>query len=431
VNFCFKRELFISVMFSSMAVLLLTPCAWAAPSIEWEGTFGGSQSDYLRSIQQTRDGGYIAAGSSWSSDGDVTNNHGKDDFWVVKLKENGTLLWQKSFGGSDRDAASSIQETSDGGYIVAGCSRSKDGDVTNNYGKDDFWVVKLKEDGALDWEKSFGGSDFEYASSIQQTKDGGYILAGTSRSKDGDVSDNHGDTDFLVVKLKEDGTLEWKKSLGGSNFEYASSIRQTKDGGYVLAGTSISGDGDVSSGSSLNGEEFWVVKLTEDGTLEWGKQLGGAYTEYASSIQQTKDGGYILVGTSGSKQKIAPENHGSSDLWIVKLKENGVIDWEKSIGSPKNDQANSIQQSRDGGYIVGGEFPNEAGASDFWVVKLKDNGTVDWQRTFGGSGIDKAYSIQQTQDGGYIVAGESQSDDGDVHKNQGKDDFWIVKLKVK
>ncbi|MDR1979119.1 MAG: hypothetical protein LBQ42_10355, partial [Synergistaceae bacterium] len=255
-------------------VILPASTCMAEPTIEWERCFGGSNLDGVMSVQQTRDGGYILAGYSMSSDGDLSQNRGNFDAWVIKLKEDGTLDWQKSYGGSGRDTVHSVQQTDDGGYIVAGGSDSKDGDVSGNHGSNDFWVIKLTVSGEIEWQRSLGGSGDDLAWSAQQTDGGGYIVAGRSDSRDGDVSGNHRDWDFWVVKLKPGGELEWEKSLGGSRFDVAESIRQTSDRGYILAGDTLSRDGDVSQ--THGGEEFWVVKLKEDGTLEWEKCLGGS-----------------------------------------------------------------------------------------------------------------------------------------------------------
>jgi hypothetical protein len=284
---------------------------------------------------QTSDGGYVVAGYSKSEDGDVTGNHGDFDFWVVKLSEGGSLQWQKSLGGSDDDRANSIERTSDGGYIIAGGSGSrggyvpsvessglKDGDVTGNHGDDDFWVVKLSQDGALQWQKTFGGSRDDVANSIMRASDGGYVVIGYSESEDGDVTGNHGDfwgfKDFWVVKLSEAGELQWQKSLGGSDNDDAKSIMRTSDGGYVVAGGSWSDDGDVTGNHGY--EDFWVVKLDQGGSLQWQKSLGGSGGDVANSVMRTSDGGYIVVGGSGSSNGDVTGNHGGFDFWVVKLK---------------------------------------------------------------------------------------------------------------
>ncbi len=409
------------------------------PSIEWQKSLGGSSTDYARSIQQTSDGGYIVAGYSASMDGDVTGNHG-GDFWIVKLNSGGSIQWQKSLGGSTFDGASSIQQTNDGGYIVAGWSRSNDGDVTGHHGSTDstdLWIVKLNSGGSIEWQKCFGGSAHDGASSIQQTSDGGYIIAASADSKDGDVTGHHGYDDYWIVKLNSGGAIEWQKSLGGSSGDYARSIQQTSDGSYIVAGSSNSKDGDVTGSHGIS--DYWIVKLNSGGSIQWQKSLGGSNIDAAESIQQTSDGGYIVAGLSRSIDGDVTGHHGSSDsidYWIVKLNSDGAIRWQKSIGGSRSDIAYSIQQTSDGGYIVAGESDSHdgdvtgnLGNIDSWIVKLSSGGAIEWQKSLGGSNGDYAHSILQTSDGGYILAGESYSNDGDVTGNHRGYDFWIVKLK--
>ncbi|MCD6097265.1 T9SS type A sorting domain-containing protein [bacterium] len=196
-------------VFVVFVLFLFAGAVFAQPTIQWQKCLGGSGYDYAYSIQQTDDGGFIVAGYSNSNDGDVSGNHGERDYWVVKLNSAGDLVWQKSLGGSSWDEAWSIQQTSDGGFIVAGYSESNDGDVSGHHGGYDYWVVKLDSAGDIVWQKCLGGSYWDYAYSIQQTFDGGYIVAGESRSNNGDVSGNHGWGDYWVVKLSpEDGISE-------------------------------------------------------------------------------------------------------------------------------------------------------------------------------------------------------------------------------
>ena len=406
------------------------------PDIEWQKSLGGSYGDFATSIQQTTDGGYIVAGYSYSNDGDVTDHRGLEgwaDFWVVKLDNTGDIEWEKSLGGSDHDFGNSIQQTTDGGYIVAGSSSSNDGDVTGYHGRSDYWIVKLDSTGNIEWQKSLGGSDDDEAYSIQQTTDGGYIVAGGSWSNDGDVTGNHGNVDFWIVKLDITGNIQWQKSLGSSTHDGASSIQQTTDGGYIVAGSSTSNNGDVSG--NHGSDDFWIVKLDNTGNIEWQKSLGGSSLDKVSSIQQTTDGGYIVAGGSSSNDGDVTGNHGDRDYWIVKLNSTGDIDWQKSLGGSGIDWATTIQQTTDGGYIVAGfsesnngDVTGNHGNGDYWIVKLDSTGNIQWQKALGGSGQDAAYSIQQTTDGGYVVAGYSESFDGDVSGNHGISDFWIVKL---
>ncbi len=186
-------------------LLLISYCSIAqqqTPFLQWQKALGGDTTDEATSIQQTKDGGYIIGGTSTSNNGDVSENHGHEDYWIIKLDADRNIEWQKSFGGSDRDALTSIVQTNDGGYIAAGSTRSNDGDVKNNHGDIDCWVIKLKSNGSIQWKKTYGGSRYDEANSIQQTVDGGFVIAGSTSSNDGDVTGNRGGFDFLDCKNK-------------------------------------------------------------------------------------------------------------------------------------------------------------------------------------------------------------------------------------
>jgi hypothetical protein len=190
-----------------------------------------------------------------------SGNHGALDFWIVKLDEDGNLGWQKSLGGGSDDGAAFAQQTTDGGYIAAGYSNSNNGNVSGNHGGGDYWLVKLDANGGITWKKCFGGTVLDYGTSVQQIS-GGYIMAGYSSSVNGDVTGNHGSSDYWLVRVDNNGVLLWQKSLGGSGQETASCVQQTADGGYVVTGSANSTNGDVSGNHGL--EDFWVVKLSTD-----------------------------------------------------------------------------------------------------------------------------------------------------------------------
>ena len=269
------------------------------------------------------------AGSTASTDGDVTGSHGgygdsAFDAWVVKLNATGGLVWQKCLGGSDRDGANAVQQTADGGYIVAGITVSTDGDVTGNHGSSDAWVMKLNATGDPVWQRCLGGTSYDEANAVQQTADGGYIVAGETRSADGDVTGNHGGYgDFWVVKLDATGSIVWQKCLGGSGEDIAHAIQQTADGGYLVAGSTQSTNGDVSGvhgGYGYTPVDVWVVKLDATGGLVWQKCLGGSSSDWAFAARQTADGGYIIAGETYSTDGDVTGFHGDYvDVWVVKL----------------------------------------------------------------------------------------------------------------
>ncbi|PXF50224.1 MAG: hypothetical protein C4B55_06740 [Candidatus Methanophagaceae archaeon] len=309
------------------------------PEEEWSKTFGGSDYDFARSVQQTTDGGYIIAGETESY------GAGSYDFWLVKTDSDGNKVWDKTFGGVGWDGAYSVQQTTDGGYIVAG--------FTDSYGAGgcDFWLVKTDANGNKVWDKTFGGARSDGAKSVQQTADGGYIIAGATYSYGAGVSD------FWLVKTDEKGNKVWDKTFGGARSDWAESVQQTADEGFIIASTESYGAG-VS--------DFWLVKTDENGNKDWDKTFGGSGFDRASSVQQTADGGFILAGRTYSY------GAGSYDAWLVKTDANGNKDWDKTFGGARSDWAESVQQTADEGFIIAGLTDSYgAGSSDFWLVKVK------------------------------------------------------------
>jgi Secretion system C-terminal sorting domain len=418
-----------------------------APGIAWQNTIGGNGNDFLRSIQQTPDGGYILGGFSSSNiSGDKTENKkGGPDYWVVKLDASGNIQWEKTIGGNGADYLSSIQQTADGGYILGGYSNSNiSGDKTENaQGDDDCWVVKLDASGNIQWQNTIGGDGFDYLFSLQQTADGGYILGGESFSNiSGDKSENNqGGGDYWVVKLDTSGNIQWQNTIGGDTSESFKSLQQTADGGYILGGFSLSNISGDKTENCQGSHDYWVVKLDASGNIQWQNTIGGDNSDQLQSLQQTADGGYILGGFSSSN--ISGDKtekwKGGNDYWVVKLDASGNIQWQNTIGGNGDDKLFTLQQTADGGYILGGDSDsnisgdkseNCQGYEDYWFVKLNASGNIQWQNTIGGNGSDLLYSIQQTADGGYILGGYSYSNiSGDKTENcQGDADYWVVKL---
>ena len=413
---------------------------------------GGTKRDELTAISQTTDGGYIIGGYSESNDGDVTGHHGStngSDYWIVKLDGSGNLQWQKSLGGTASDILITISQTSDGGYIAGGHSNSTDGDVTGHHGlanTEDYWIVKLDSSGNLQWQKSLGGTQSEYLSTLSQTTDG-YILGGTSLSLDGNVTGHHGSQSFIdywIVKLDASGNLQWQKSLGGTNDDILVTLSQTTDGGCIAGGYSLSNDGDVTGHHGTTSfRDYWIIKLNANGNQQWQKSLGGTNLDELATLSQTTDGGYIVGGSSVSTDGDVTGNHGNSqDYWIVKLDGSGNLQWQKSLGGTAGDYLRTLNQTTDGNYIAAGNsYSNDGDVTghnggalnkqDYWIVKLDANGNLQWQKSLGGTAGDYLETLNQTTDGNYIVAGNSDSNDGDVTGHHGalnRQDYWIVKL---
>ncbi|MBK9729950.1 MAG: T9SS C-terminal target domain-containing protein [Chitinophagaceae bacterium] len=428
----------ISILFFAALAASITLSAQNVPVIEWQKSFGGTIGETANSVLQSPDGGFVFAGYTKSTDGDISGSNGKTDYWVVKMDQSGNLLWQQSLGGSDHDAQWDFQLTDDGGYVIAGQSKSADGDLILNKGEEDYWIVRLDEGGNIVWQRSFGGSSEDEAYSVQQTMDGGFIVAGYSESNDGDVTGNHGEVDYWVIKLDGAGNLIWQKSLGGSDEDEGYYVQQTADGGFVIVGESESDDGDV-TGNHGEGD-YWIVKLDANGNLIWEKSYGGSSVDYARMVKRTTDDGFVIAGWTSSNDGDISGNNGDTDYWIVKLNAEGELQWEKNLGGSDYDFAYSINQTADQGFIVAGyihsndmDVSGNHGSTDYWLVKLDASGNLSWQKTLGGTNYDQAYAVQQASDGGYIIAGLSFSNDGDVSGNHSTtigttQDCWVVKL---
>ena len=361
---------------------------------EWDKTFGGPGNDFAESVQQTSDGGYILAGYTESY------GAGDYDFWLVKVDSNGNKQWDKTFGGTDKENEASVQQTSDGGYIIAGNTFSY------GAGSYDIWLIKTNSNGEKLWDKTFGGASYERVWSAQQTSDGGYIIAGNTKSY------GAGDNDVWLIKTNSNGEKLWDKTFGGTNYDDARSVQQTSDGGYILAGSTES--------YGAGKRDVWLIKTDSNGNKQWDKTFGGTDIDWVKSVQQTSDGGYILAGSTFSY------GAGDGDVWLIKIDSNGNKQWDKTFGGTEFDKAFSVQQTSDSGYILIGETESYgAGDDDIWLIKTDSNGNKQWDKTFGGASLDFASSVQQTSDGGYILIGSTEL------YGAGEDDLWLIKIKGK
>ncbi len=272
----------------------------AVGTIQWQKNIGGQSYDRAYSVIQTNDGGYIVSGSSFSSDQDFTSDIPQSrDFWLVKFDVIGNIEWKKGYGGYDNyGEARTIVQTADGGYMVGAFTSSNNGDVTNNHGGYDFWGLKIDATGNIEWQKTYGGSGDDVSFDMIQATDGGFVMVGYTNSSNGDITNHIGSNDFWVIKLTANGALEWQKTLGGSWDEIAQSVVQTTDGGYLISGSTVSFDGDVTLNQGSG--DAWLTKLATDGTLVWQKTYGGAGDEYARCVRQTPDGGFITASSTSS-----------------------------------------------------------------------------------------------------------------------------------
>ena len=337
------------------------------PNIEW---YKKSQTNFSSpSIQQTSDGGYIITGTTSLA-----------DIILLKVDEIGNEEWNKTYGGQKNDGGLSVQQTFDGGYIISGYTFSF------GSGENDVYLIKTDMNGNEEWSKTFGGSSRDKGYCVQQTIDGGYIISGNTQSF------GAGENDIYIIKTNRNGNEEWNKAFGGPNLDEGYYIQQTSDGGYIITG-------------KVDVNNFYLLKTDGNGTKEWDKTFEG---HCGYSVQQTTDGGYIIVGSS---QFIRTR---WTDIYLLKTDGDGNEKWNNTFGGPGLDMGYSVQQTSDEGYIITGK----ADGSNIYILKTDKNGSKDWIRTIGDllGEIHIGRSVQQTFDGGYIIASGSS------------DKIWLVKL---
>lgn len=291
----------------------------ASGAMVWEKAFGGGGDDFGNKILTTADGGCLVAGLTTSSDGDVSANHGGYDTWLIKVDANGNKVWEKTYGGSGWDGDGTMATTADGGVLLAAYSSSNDGDISGGHGGGDVVVFKLDASGNKIWTKIYGGSKWDTPASIIATKDGGSIIVGSTDSNDGDVVGQHGnDEDMWVLKLDKNGEKAWQATLGSTSWENGYSIAQLTDGGYIVFGFSTGNDGDVSG--NHGDKDYWVVKLNSAGKKLWQRSFGGPGEELPGAVTLTSDGGFVLAGLAKADGGDVTGLNGVSKGWVVKCK---------------------------------------------------------------------------------------------------------------
>ena len=410
--------------------------------IELVKTYGGSGIDEAVSVVEANDGSYMVLGTTRSTDGDLVGRSGTDsDFWLVKVSKTGDIIWSKTYGGSNDESASRITKTNDGGFLLSGFTTSNDGDVSENEGFQDYWIVKINASGGIIWEKNFGFSGSDQAYKAFETSDGGYFITGffdVSASGGGgnDVAKGvlHGVGEFWGIKLKADGTREWRRYFGGTNNDRSYDAVETADGGFLMTGTSESTDFDKTDPKGTY--DYWAVRLTAAGDLVWTKSFGGDEIDNSYASLKTQDGNYIMVGDSRSADQDVTSPRGNADAWMVKFDDNGTKIWQKSFGGSQFDTAHSIVQRSNGDYILSGHSRSNDGdllinngVNDAWIFVVDENGGLKFQKSIGGSGLDFASEAIETTDNKIVAVGNTESDDLDIPMSKGSKDFLLIKLK--
>ena len=460
----------------------------SAQNILWEKSYGGKHADYLFDAIPTPDYGFILAGSSLSKKtGNKTeDNRGDLDYWVWKMDEKGELDWQKTLGGNGQDILRTVVLTFDGGYLLAGSSSSdfqkeKEGNYGDkkeaNRGNSDYWIIKLNAKGGEEWQKTLGGKGQDDLTSVLRTKDGGFLLGGSSSSDKASPNlskgeeiggekamDSFGGMDYWVVKIDKSGKTEWQHTFGGSYNDELRSMALANDGGYILGGSSNSPESGNKTEKHFGQSDYWIIKLDKEGNEQWQKTIGGKGDDQLYAVQTTKDGNLLLAGNSNSEtgEGKTRSNQNGTDFWVIKLKEEDkTVLWQETYDIAKADILTSIVENDDTTLLISGYAQGERiqskvksqklktatalgmpkneeayklkkGTADYVLIKIKENGDEIWRKEVGSQGEDILKKTIETRDGGYLLAGSSKGKiSNDRNSGIGGNDFWVVKLKDK
>lgn len=410
----------------------------AVPMIEWQMKYGGYRYDDALDILQTDDGGYLLVGSTESKELDVSFNHGNRDVWIIKIGPGGNILWEKTYGGSAGDWGLAVTPALDGGFLITAGTSSNDGDVTDFKGNGDYFIFKIDETGKIIWARTYGGSLNDKIRKLIRTRDGAYIVLGESWSDDGDISEKKGelnsfDADLWVTKIDASGNLLKEKCFGGSLSESGYEIVQTADGGFIILGKTSSDDGDLVG--MITNDGMWIIKLDEELNIEWQKIYGGGLRYYPQNLLITADNEYYLAGMFSSDSAGFAGYHDGYDYFVMKLDEKGDSLWARAYGGIRDDLLNDAIFTSDGQILLvgaakssDGDVSRNQGNSDYWLVKINLDGDILWEKSYGGNSLDEPFAARRTAEGAFIVAGKSHSYEGDTHVQIGGADMWVVKL---
>lgn len=343
--------------------------------------------------------------------------------------------FQKNYGGSNTDFGFSFVNTLDGGYLLGGVTESMNGDVTFNYGGTDIWVVKTNPNGVKEWAKSYGGSLNERLTKIIKNSDGSFVFVGETSSNDFDIAGARGNYDGWLVQLNSNGIIDWKKNLGGNSGDYLHDVIRTIDGGLLAVGTTYSNNGQVSGNHGST--DAWAIKLDTNGNLEWSKCFGGSLDEAFNQVVELQDGNFAIIGVTTSTNGDITNPKGQRDIWVVKINTLGGLIWQKNIGGSGFDSGSSIIETDEENLIIAGSSNSSDGDTalagnggfDFWVVKTNALGSIIWEKKIGTPFNEGASEMMKTDDNGCIVIGTVNSNSGFPNANFGQTDVGLIKLK--
>ena len=403
--------------------ILLLPvlCNGASPGdIIRSQTFGlPNETESGYGLDYSSDGNITVCGISYIPESINPGGLGNGDAWVLRLDRNGTLIWERLFGGNQTDYALSVHNLPDGGAAVIGTTGSYNGDVSNFHGQGDMWFLRLDNEGRIIWDRALGGNLMDEGSDLELTPDGGYLLCGYTHSDNGDVKRQIGGGDLWLIRMDDYGRIVWQQTYGGSGKDSAASITATKDGGYVICGSSNSTDGMVKGNRTSS--DVWVIKVDRNGTLLWEEAYGGSKLDWGHSVIELASGDLMVGGVTASDDGDVGQNYGAADIWLMKLNPTGKMIWQKTFGGNYSDNVWKLLPSPSGGaYYIGDSFTKEGmfsgnqGESDLLIGEVDNNGTFLWARQIGGSSVDRGSWMAKTADEHLILTGMTTSSDGDL-----------------
>ncbi len=460
-------------LFYFLIGIILTSCSWVAlpddyelkiPSTNkitlpplWDKSLGGLQDDDFQMLMPTSDGDFVLAGSSKSSTfgTKTTVNYGDYDFWIIKINSNGDRVWDKVFGGTNTDLLTTMIPTHDNGFLLGGTSKSNVyktvsgvvGKSDNVISGIDYFVVKIDANGNWQWDKTFGGSEEDVLTCLADVQDG-YVLGGYTESPKSATksSENKGGNDFWLIKIDNQGKKVWDKTFGGSKDDKLKAMTVLGDGSMVLAGTSVSNQsGDKTENSRSGFEDYWVVRIDKNQNKIWDKTFGGAGYDFLSSMIKTTDESLLLGGSSfslkGFDKSVERKGDTGGDYWVIKIATDGTKKWDNVYGGFGNDDLTTLIETGDYGFLVGGasnswnsgdKSENSFGQEDAWITKVNADGKLIWEKSIGGQQRDILKSMAITRDGGFLLGLTSASSKLNNIKptaTNGGMDYWITKVK--
>lgn len=384
-------------------------------------------------LDTTDDGNTTICGVAYPDPSLDLEKLGNGDAWVLRLDANGTILWEKLFGGNETDYALSVRNLPDGGAAVIGTTGSYNGDVTGYHGNGDMWFLNIGPDGNIRWEVAFGGSLTDEGSDLALLPDGGYILCGYTMSSDGDVRRQLGGGDLWLIRLDSNGSIMWEKTYGGSRRDSGASVILTKDNVIVACGNTNSTDGMVSGNRTTS--DVWVIKTDLNGTLLWERSFGGSALDWGHSVVELLSGDLMVAAVTSSDDGDVGKGYGASDIWLIRLTSDGTPVWSQTYGGSFSDNVWKLEPSPGGGaYLVGdsysvdGNFTGNHGESDLLIGEVDGDGNLLWHRQVGGSSVDRGSWVKSTNTGTLMITGMTASSDGDISGDHSSGDLWILEV---